>query len=669
MDIGDGDLETVMELADFDVNKLDQFALAASSNVWSTPQLRPHQQEAIRFIMHPCKPNNVIINHRTGSGKTHIVRVVGVCERAITLIFIPLLTLSADVMQKFTCANDTWGTVEVQHLDELYEANRSKYTTFLQRCRSMQRSTTSTTFVFLSPQFLVNHQDALAVFLHCAAERTLRLVVEDEAHLKVQHGMSFRGEIRQLRTIFYRKVFDPMNRRNWPKTIFLTGTLPTDYIADLTTLTTIPFPPECILRGSRESFSQREIMIRQTVTNKGDFVKKGLAEVVQHLIDHPDDSVVVFCNSRTKSLHYLKLLEHKLNASHCGTDCIHIHGALHRMDKFMRIKLFCEARGMELNDMDFRCLLTTNASNVGIDKHSITRQIRDEIPRDLPTYNQEMARGSRVPGKASESHLYYDMKSYVLVKQQILTTKRDDEIVVPELGKEVLGFNSALSPLSKRAAAAATKADAKRDKYPLSSARKKKLKVRQLREVEEMLRFLALDNGCQHALREWYLHTGVFEKPPDSANIPRCVTRCPICTKEWYKLYLPVYKKGVIDFLESRVAQAFLPRPIDLGTVSDMLKDNVFWIETIFDRAKSGVKKTHVDALFFSLAAAKILDLEKVNGVIHWNVSYDYDIENPLNETRRYNIDSSWKGVHLFESTRTRRRIPTVPKLPDKDKK
>lgn len=130
-----------------------------------------------------------------------------------------------------------------------------------------------------------------------------------------------------------------------------------------------------------------------------------------------------------------------------------------------------------------------------------------------------------------------------------------------------------------------------------------------------------------------------------------------------------MYRKGVIDFLESSVAPEFIPRPIESGSISDMLKDDVFLIETIFDRAKSGVKKTHVDALFFSLAAAKILDLEKVNGIIRWNVLYHRDSTNPLNDKRRYNIDESWDGVNLFESNRPRRRVPTVPKEKGKAKK
>ena len=40
-------------------------------------------------------------------------------EQGIVLIVIPLLTLSADVMSKFTCADQRFGAVTVQHIDEL----------------------------------------------------------------------------------------------------------------------------------------------------------------------------------------------------------------------------------------------------------------------------------------------------------------------------------------------------------------------------------------------------------------------------------------------------------------------------------------------------------------------------------------------------------------------
>ncbi len=54
--------------------------------------------------------------------------MLGVIEQGIVLIFIPLLTLSADEILKFTCANQCFGAVIIQHLDKLYNANKQAYT-------------------------------------------------------------------------------------------------------------------------------------------------------------------------------------------------------------------------------------------------------------------------------------------------------------------------------------------------------------------------------------------------------------------------------------------------------------------------------------------------------------------------------------------------------------
>jgi hypothetical protein len=73
--------------------------------------------------------------------------------------------LSADVRHKFEDTIPIWGNVGVYHLDEIFDSNRSTYFALLQCCASMSRRTTSTIFIFLSPQFLVNHQDARDVFI------------------------------------------------------------------------------------------------------------------------------------------------------------------------------------------------------------------------------------------------------------------------------------------------------------------------------------------------------------------------------------------------------------------------------------------------------------------------------------------------------------------------
>ena len=97
-----------------------------------------------------------------------------------TLFFIPLLSLSADVLEKFQSANQKFGRVRVYHLDELLPGYYPTYKEFLNLCYSAKRSIAAVTYVFLSPQFLVKHLDALRAVLHVANKRTLCLVVIDE---------------------------------------------------------------------------------------------------------------------------------------------------------------------------------------------------------------------------------------------------------------------------------------------------------------------------------------------------------------------------------------------------------------------------------------------------------------------------------------------------------
>jgi superfamily II DNA helicase RecQ len=199
----------------------------------------------------PSPEFTLVVVHRTGGGKTHILRTLGAIERGIVLIFIPLLTLSADVMHKFEVANTTWGNVGAYHLDELYDANRRAFESLLRRCSTMKRNTTSTLFMFLSPQFLVHHRNTLDIFVTCARERTLCLIAIDEAHIHVQHGTSFRADIRALRAEFFTQVYGNQPSVQPPQLIALSATFPTSYLRLLSNLLTVDVTPaNCVLRGS-----------------------------------------------------------------------------------------------------------------------------------------------------------------------------------------------------------------------------------------------------------------------------------------------------------------------------------------------------------------------------------------------------------------------------------
>jgi superfamily II DNA helicase RecQ len=224
--------------------------VAASMSVWGVPDMYPAQLDAVFCLLHPMKPNHLAVIERMGAGKTHILRMLGVIERGIVLIFIPLLTLSADVMSKFTCANHRFGTVIIQHLDEIFDANKLAYKDLLERCRGLRGSTTTTVFLFLSPQFLINHSDAREIFIKCSHCTTLRVVALDEAHIHVQHGTSFCSEIRALQDQFFSRIFGNQPAMIRPRLVALTATMPDSYLPLLSQLLTISsFSGDSLIRG------------------------------------------------------------------------------------------------------------------------------------------------------------------------------------------------------------------------------------------------------------------------------------------------------------------------------------------------------------------------------------------------------------------------------------
>jgi hypothetical protein len=153
--------------------------------------------------------------------------------------------------------------------------------------------------------------------------------------------------------------------------------------------------------------------------------------------------VVIFCNSQKRSIHFSVQLETKLDQLKIPVDVLNINGSLDKIDKFWRIRLFCDdchsKQGL------FCALVMTSASNVGIDKHSITLQVRFKWPRDLLTYFQEQGGGSQLQGAKSMCIVYGDFSTYIYLMGQLLRKSHNDKEEM-SLANEVKGFNSAISP-------------------------------------------------------------------------------------------------------------------------------------------------------------------------------------------------------------------------------
>ena len=177
-----GNLSIIDEMDD----KLNAAVIGCSTHVWKVPMVRPNQIKAAMHPIDPSKSCSVIIYDRTGLGKTHITRIVDAIEQGVIRTIVLLLTLSADQLAKFRGASQSFGTINAHHMDKSFKESHSKYNQLLHGIRGLERATTSTMFLFVSPQFIINYPDLQMNMINAARERILRMVGIDEFHLYVQ---------------------------------------------------------------------------------------------------------------------------------------------------------------------------------------------------------------------------------------------------------------------------------------------------------------------------------------------------------------------------------------------------------------------------------------------------------------------------------------------------
>jgi hypothetical protein len=141
------------------------------------------------------------------------------------------------------------------------------------------------------------------------------------------------------------------------------------------------------------------------------------------------------------------------------------------------------------------------------------------------------------------------------------------------------------------------------------------VRERMKKELQKVLCFFCLDLGCLHARGESYLSTGILDN-----NIfvnENCDNSCCICTKKWHGQFIPVYHSGVVAFLEFLMQTGKLPVEVDYNDlISSLLAGSAFWKETVFYRAAGGISRMQVDALFLSLTALGILQLNRTDTLL-----------------------------------------------------
>jgi len=495
-------------------------------------------------------------------------------------------------------------------------------------------------FLFSSPQFLCFHPKFTKLLIDKADERVLRLVVVDEVHLHVQQGSSFCNETRQLRTEFFKPVFDRTKQKQHrtPKAIFTTATMMKNYVPLLEELTTIDLPPSCIQWATHNEYEQRNTeMLFKCSSN----YTMHLNLTVDFLKDDNEHYACIFVGSKDKSHHLLNKLERKLNESLLPVDIMHVHGSLDKNEKYWFMRIFCAK--INIDKLAARVLLATSAGNVGIDNHLVTFVVSMGWPQDLCTYFQQRGRGGRLAHMMCRVLQIGSVRSYVFIVWQIHNTTKDSNLDDDEddATTSLSGLHSAVTPTKEK------QDKRSQELFPLTRNDKRKLTIRCHEEILDVIRFFALDYGCQHIHGAWFMSCGDLDSRPPPVLMP-CWNKCPICTGKWAEIFKKLHKDQVIKFLKSEYFQKMVPLIAKSDNIVDVLwsGDGKWRVEKIY--GKKTVSRASVDGLFLQLIANQKIVLMHDNTNIVWKLGRTSNPDNPLESICNYEFDRMWEGIHLF---------------------
>ena len=603
----------------------------ASRIVWGV-DLRPMQRDALVQILGSTPPaHKLLLVTRTGSGKSHVTRMLGTLLRGIHLIVHPLLVLAADQVTNFSSASGGYGSVSAVNLDDAGSTEAASEH-LVRQLLNVGPRTSRTIFLFASPQYLARHRPVRRALLGCARRGTFRSTSLDEAHLLAKHAATFRPEIKMMSETFLR----PLHASSGTRKPFLLCTTATDSKNDhgrLETITHTSFPPEHTLRSTRSSFRQREILMSLSV---GRAVATNSNLVLDHLCKH-SSSVFCFANTKPIADKIIVAIEKKVSEQDdILADAIQITGAMDKRGKGVAIRLFTGT--LTVDGMSPRICVATSAGDMGIDHPDAQLVVNYGFVEDCSTFVQRRGRVSRRKEDAV-MHTDISVVSYLyLVKRLSVTNDGSyDEDEAPTSD----GFNNTELSTPSRQHAASRKLF---KKYTLSKDELKKTSREQLSDFVDVADLLCINKGCVHSRLESFCHTGTLSECTDADN--KCKGKCPICSGQYSSIFLPMNKDGVRSFLER--CDVLRGGAANAATLMACVWKSELWANTIFRLPLSKIKKYNVEAMFLQLLAAGLIEAVRGDAGLVWRLGRKDDMC-PMSE-HRYEQDDSWAGIVIHKN-------------------
>ena len=505
----------------------------AANRVWKVPSLRKEQSACLeRILFHDSSRGKVLNIAPTGSGKSLTLRMVGTFTAGISIVFVPLLALTADQMAAIKKAVQKHASFEAHHMDEIPSSSNALEETIVPRMLEILSDSSSTMYLFTSPQYVVDHPIFLRTLLKCHERRTLRFVAIDEAHLYAMHGKTFRECIRLLQTSFFERVFG-LEVDHHPLFMVMTATMTSTILPCLSTLTSVDWESnEHQMWAPHEDFKQRNVQIDFEVT--GDIGQVALPRLVEKLKNKASAYVCLFVNFRSETDKWAKVLENLLASSAVPVDVLQINGDMDKLEKFAFIKLFTNATRMR--NFWPRALAATAAANTGINQTRVEEVSRVGLPRDLQTACQEKGRNARKEGMSGAYRMFSDWRMFIKLLLSIVIPLTSVSKEIPEyegLNSLIVSKSPVKRPVHQKESSIASPS------APLSKTARHNNIVDGYNDLVKVTNMFCLPGlGCVHARLEWFMGSiakGNMDVPLPNNLIAPCKTQCYVCNGKYKK--------------------------------------------------------------------------------------------------------------------------------------
>ena len=316
----------------------------------------------------------------TGAGKSICYQVPALMMKGITLVISPLISLMKDQVRSLNQAG-----ISAAYLNS--SLTQGQYFTALRYAKAGRYP-----IIYVAPERLTT--DA---FLDFALSAEISMIAVDEAHCVSQWGQDFRPS--------YLKIAEfvaQLPKR--PVISAFTATATKEVREDIARLLDLN-DPFCTTTGF-----DRENLYFAVKTPKDKY-----KEVHDYILEHPDDSGIIYCLTR-------KLVEEvcgKLIRD--GISATRYHAGLSD-----------EERRNNQDDFIYdRChvMVATNAFGMGIDKSDVRYVIHYNMPKNMEGYYQEAGRAGR-DGDPAECILLYGGKDVVTNQYLIERGQENQEMDV-----------------------------------------------------------------------------------------------------------------------------------------------------------------------------------------------------------------------------------------------